>query len=193
MNTLESIFYILLIILPLESTMNWTPHVTVATIIQQNITGHDSDVRFLLVEEQSLNLSNLVINQPAGHVEANETLIEAAIRETLEETGYTVSIDSVLGIYTYTPPENPECTYYRICFFANVESFDAARTLDTGIVRTIWLTLNDLKATGRARSPLVIRCVEDALAGQSFPLSMIFEQPRNEQSRNEMSRNKGDQ
>jgi hypothetical protein len=180
MNTLESIFYILLIILPLESTMNWTPHVTVATIIQQNITGHDSDVRFLLVEEQSLNLSNLVINQPAGHVEANETLIEAAIRETL-------------GIYTYTPPENPECTYYRICFFANVESFDAARTLDTGIVRTIWLTLNELKATGRARSPLVIRCVEDALAGQSFPLSMIFEQPRNEQSRNEMSRNKGDQ
>jgi ADP-ribose pyrophosphatase YjhB (NUDIX family) len=125
-----------------------------------------------------INLTSLVINQPAGHVEANETLVEAAIRETLEETGYTVSIDSVLGIYTFTPPDDPECTYYRICFFANVESFDAARTLDTGIVRTIWLTLDELKATGRARSPLVIRCLEDALAGQRFPLSMIFEQPR---------------
>jgi 8-oxo-dGTP pyrophosphatase MutT (NUDIX family) len=159
--------------------MHWTPHVTVATIIQQNITEQDSDVRFLFVEERSLSLPHLVINQPAGHVEANETLVEAAIRETLEETAYNVSIDSVLGIYTYTPPDDPECTYYRICFFANVDSFDAARILDTGIVRTVWLTLEELKATGRARSPLVIRCIEDALAGQRFPLSMIFEQPRN--------------
>ncbi len=159
--------------------MHWTPHVTVATIVQQNITGQGSDARFLLVEEMSINLPHLVINQPAGHVEANETLVEAAIRETLEETGYSVSIDRVLGIYNYTPPDDPTCTYYRICFFANIESFDAARTLDTGIVRTVWLTLDELKATDRARSPLVIRCIEDALAGQRFPLSMIFEQPRN--------------
>ena len=158
--------------------MSWAPHVTVATIIQQNIAGNDSGARFLLVEEVSINLTDLVINQPAGHVEANETLIEAAIRETLEETGYTVSIDSVLGMYTYTPPDSANHTYYRICFLANVESFDATRTLDTGIVRTLWLTLDELKATGRARSPLVIRCIEDALAGQRFPLSMIFEQPR---------------
>ena len=158
--------------------MSWAPHVTVATIIQQNIAGNDSGARFLLVEEMSINLTDLVINQPAGHVEANETLIEAAIRETLEETGYTVSIDSVLGMYTYTPPDSAHHTYYRICFLANVESFDATRTLDVGIVRTLWLTLDELKATGRARSPLVIRCIEDALAGQRFPLSMIFEQPR---------------
>ena len=158
--------------------MSWTPHVTVATIIQQNIAGNGADARFLLVEEMSINMTDLVINQPAGHVEANETLIEAAIRETLEETGYTVSIDSVLGLYTYTPPDSAHHTYYRICFLANVESFDASHTLDTGIVRTLWLTLDELKATGRARSPLVIRCIEDALAGQCFPLSMIFEQPR---------------
>ena len=159
--------------------MMWTPHITVATIVQQNISEQDSGTRFLLVEEMSLTLPHLVINQPAGHVEANETLAEAAIRETLEETGYTVSVDSVLGIYTYTPPNDPECTYYRICFLANVESFDAVRTLDTGIVRAIWLTLEELKATNRSRSPLVIRCIEDALAGQRFPLNMIFEQPRN--------------
>lgn len=158
--------------------MSWAPHVTVATIIQQNIAGNGADARFLLVEEMSINMTDLVINQPAGHVEANETLIEAAIRETLEETGYTVSIDSVLGLYTYMPPDSAHHTYYRICFLANVESFDASRSLDTGIVRTLWLTLDELKATGRARSPLVIRCIEDALAGQRFPLSMIFEQPR---------------
>ncbi len=163
--------------------MIWTPHITVATIVQQNISEHDSGTcysgtRFLFVEEKSVTLPHLVFNQPAGHVEANETLVEAAIRETLEETGYTVSVDSVLGLYTYTPPNDPDCTYYRICFLANVESFDAARTLDTGIVRAVWLTLDELKASNRSRSPLVIRCVEDALAGQRFPLSMIFEQPR---------------
>jgi ADP-ribose pyrophosphatase YjhB (NUDIX family) len=172
----------LLMILPSESKMMWTPHITVATIVQQNISEQHLGTRFLLVEEMSITLPHLVINQPAGHVEANETLVEAAIRETLEETGYTVSIESVLGIYTYTPPNDAECTYYRICFLANIESFDATRTLDTGIVRTVWLTLDELKATNRSRSPLVIRCIEDALAGQRFPLSLIFEQPRSKTS-----------
>ncbi len=156
--------------------MSWTPHVTVATVIQQT-SGSHVDPRFLFVEEESLNLPHLVINQPAGHVEANESLIEAAIRETLEETAHTVEIDHVLGMYTYTPPNDPLCTYYRMCFLASVVSFDATRPLDTGIVRTVWLTLDELKASGRARSPLVIRCIEDALAGQRFPLSLIFEQP----------------
>ena len=161
--------------------MSWTPHVTVATIIQQNDAVEGSDVRFLLVEEESMSLPHLVINQPAGHVEANETLVEAAIRETLEETGYSVSIKSVLGIYTYTPPNDADCTYYRMCFIAQIVSHDPTYELDTGIVRAVWLTLDELKATGRARSPLVIRCIEDALAGQQFPLSMIFEQPQGTQ------------
>ncbi len=155
--------------------MSWTPHVTVATIVQQRNAALGDGVRFLLVEEESMSLPHLVINQPAGHVEANETLVEAAIRETLEETGYSVSIDSVLGIYTYTPLNDPDCTYYRMCFFAEVISHDPAYELDTGIARAVWLTLDELKETGRARSPLVIRCIEDALAGQKFPLSMIFE------------------
>lgn len=150
--------------------MSWMPHVTVATIVQD-------EQRFLFVEEQSLSVSHLVINQPAGHVEANETLIEAAIRETLEETGWTVEITGVLGIYTYTPPADPDCTYYRFCFLATPLSHDATRPLDTGIEQAIWLTLEQLEQTARARSPLVIRCVQDALQGKRYPLDIIFEQP----------------
>jgi ADP-ribose pyrophosphatase YjhB (NUDIX family) len=162
--------------------MSWAPHVTVATVIQHaeyhDDTGSLVPARFLLVEEESLSLPHLVFNQPAGHVEANETLIEAAIRETLEETGYHVSIDHLLGIYTYTPPNDPHCTYYRMCFWASVDSHDADRVLDTGIVRAVWLSLDELQATARARSPLVIRCIEDAIAGLRYPLSLIYEHPR---------------
>lgn len=148
----------------------WQPHVTVATIVQD-------ENRFLLVEEHNEAVSHLVINQPAGHVEANETLIDAAIRETLEETGWTVEITGLLGIYTYTPPSMPNDTYYRFCFLANALSHDAQRPLDTGIERAVWLTLDELEQTGRARSPLVIRCIQDALQGKRYPLDMIFEQP----------------
>lgn len=151
--------------------MSWMPHVTVATIVQ------DDQQRFLFVEEQSLSASHLVINQPAGHVEAHETLIEAAVRETLEETGWTVDVTHLLGIYTYTPPADPDCTYYRFCFLAKPLSHDAARPLDTGIEQALWMTLEALEETARARSPLVIRCVQDALQGKHYPLDIIFEQP----------------
>ncbi|ONG39869.1 NUDIX hydrolase [Alkanindiges hydrocarboniclasticus] len=151
--------------------MSWIPHVTVATIVQ------DDQQRFLFVEEQSLSASHLVINQPAGHVEAHETLIEAAVRETLEETGWTVDVTHLLGIYTYTPPADPDCTYYRFCFLAKPLSHDAARPLDTGIEQALWMTLEALEETARARSPLVIRCVQDALQGKRYPLDIIFEQP----------------
>ncbi len=150
--------------------MSWTPHVTVATIVQDQ-------QRFLFVEERSMNVSHLVINQPAGHVEANETLIEAAVRETLEETGWLVDITHLLGIYTYTPPSDPTETYYRFCFIANTVSHDATRPLDTGIERAFWLSLDELIDTARARSPLVARCVQDALDGKKFPLDLIYEQP----------------
>ncbi len=150
--------------------MSWTPHVTVATIVQDQ-------QRFLFVEERSMAVSHLVINQPAGHVEANETLIEAAARETLEETGWHVEITHLLGIYTYTPPSNPATTYYRFCFLANPLSHDASLPLDTGIERAIWLSLDELIDTARARSPLVTRCVQDALDGKKFPLGIIYEQP----------------
>ena len=149
--------------------MSWTPHVTVATSVQDQ-------QRVLFVEERSMNLSDLVINQPAGHVEANETLIEAAVRETLEETGWQVEITHLLGIYTYTPPSDLAETYYRFCFIANPVSHDATRPLDTGIERALWLSLDELIDTARARSPLVARCVQDALDGKKFPLDLIYEQ-----------------
>ncbi|XID75948.1 NUDIX hydrolase [Alkanindiges sp. WGS2144] len=150
--------------------MSWMPHVTVATIVQDQ-------QRFLCVEERSMAVSHLVINQPAGHVEANETLIQAAVRETLEETGWTVDITALLGIYTYTPPADTSTTYYRFCFLAKPVSHDAERPLDTGIERALWLTLDELIDTARARSPLVTRCIQDALQGKQYPLDIIYEQP----------------
>lgn len=150
--------------------MSWSPHVTVATVVQDQ-------QRFLFVEERSMNVSHLVINQPAGHVEANETLIEAAVRETLEETGWHVNITHLLGIYTYTPPSDPATTYYRFCFLADAIKHDPSLPLDTGIERALWLNLDGLIDTARARSPLVTRCVQDALDGKKFPLDIIYEQP----------------
>ncbi|SEQ77001.1 ADP-ribose pyrophosphatase YjhB, NUDIX family [Amphritea atlantica] len=148
--------------------MRWTPHVTVATIIEQ-------DNKFLCVEEQSLSLQQLVINQPAGHVEANETFIEAAIRETQEETGWSVTPTALIGIYVYTAPANG-ITYHRYCFAAQADSHDPDQPLDTGIERAIWLSREELEMhKERLRSPMVTRCIDDYLAGNRFPLSVIVE------------------
>ena len=150
--------------------MSWMPHVTVATVVER-------EGRFLLVEERSPSTSHLVINQPAGHVEAGETLIEAAIRETLEETGWLVRPTAFLGLYSYTSANDPDCTYYRMCFLAEAISHDPERPLDTGIEQAFWLTSDELYHTARARSPLVLRCIEDAQRGRSFPLDLIYEHP----------------
>ena len=148
--------------------MRWTPHVTVATIIEQ-------DGKFLCVEEQSLSLGQLVINQPAGHVEANETFVEAAIRETLEETGWTITPTALVGIYVYTAPANG-VTYHRYCFVAQTEAYDPDLPLDEGIERAIWLSRAELEnEKDRLRSPMVTRCIDDYLSGIRFPLSLIVE------------------
>lgn len=146
----------------------WSAHVTVATVVEK-------DGKFLFVEEHTEGLSHTVFNQPAGHVEQGETLIEAAIRETLEETGYDVEITDFLGIYTYTPPMFPDRTYYRFCFLAQDVQCHADAILDTGIVAATWMTFDELILSARARSPLVIKAVEDALKGQKLPLSLIYE------------------
>ena len=147
--------------------MTWQPHVTVAVVVER-------EGRFLLVEEMTPGNDQPVLNQPAGHVERGETLVQAACREALEETGWHVEPTAFLGLYTYTPPTDPDCTYYRACFIAQTLKHEG-RSLDTGIIRAVWLTPDELESSGRARSPLVIRCVRDYLEGRSLPLSAIYE------------------
>ncbi|MGH8491858.1 MAG: NUDIX hydrolase [Moraxellaceae bacterium] len=145
----------------------WEPHITVAVVVER-------DGRFLCVEEKA-ELGRVVYNQPAGHVEKGETLEQAAVRETLEETAWDVTLTAFLGLYVYTPPFNQDLTYYRACFLAEAVTHHAERTLDDGILRAVWLSRDELADTGRLRSPLVLKCVEDALAGQSFPLALVHE------------------
>ena len=147
--------------------MTWQPHVTVAVIVEREGT-------FLLVEEETIASHVDVYNQPAGHVEQGETLIEAAKREALEETGWDVEPTALLGIYTYTPEHTPETTYYRVCFIAKA-LHHYERPLDEGIIRAVWIGLEELEASQRARSPLVIQCIKEYQKGQSFPLSAIYE------------------
>ncbi|MCP1623866.1 NUDIX hydrolase [Pseudomonas nitroreducens] len=145
--------------------MRWLAHVTVATIVEDQ-------GRFLLVEEMSAD-KKPVFNQPAGHLEANETLLEAAVRETLEETGWDVELTAVTGIYLYTAPSNG-VTYQRVCFAARPLRHHPERALDDGILGARWMTREELAAQpDRWRSHLVLRCIDDHLAGESFPLALI--------------------
>ncbi|GAB3378722.1 NUDIX hydrolase [Azotobacter armeniacus] len=143
--------------------MNWQAQVTVATVVEENGL-------FLLVEE--LQDDRTVLNQPAGHLEANETLLEAALRETLEETGWQVELTAVIGIYLYTAPNG--VTYQRVCFAAHPLRAVTGYQLDEGIIAPRWLSREELLAQQECwRSPLVLRCIDDYLAGERFPLSLI--------------------
>lgn len=149
--------------------MAWSAHVTVATVVEK-------DGRYLFVEEHTPGATHAVYNQPAGHVEAGETLIQAALRETREETAWDVEITGLLGLYTYTPPMYPDRTYYRICFLARPLR-DTKQPLDPDILRAIWLSFDELQLSARARSPLVIKAIEDAQSGKNYPLDFIYEHP----------------
>ena len=142
----------------------WHPHVTVAAVIE-----HDG--KFLFVEEQADDAH--VLNQPAGHWEPNETLFAAAIRETLEETGYRFQPSALVGVYRWAHPLK-DLVYLRFAFTGVIVGFDAERALDTGILRAVWLTPEELRAqTMPHRSPLVARCVADYLAGKRYALDLI--------------------
>lgn len=144
--------------------MEWQPHITVATVIED-------DGRFLFVEE--FKAGRMVLNQPAGHLEANESLREAALRETLEETGWSVELTALLGIYLYTAPSNG-VTYQRVCFSARPLRHDPERELDSDISGITWLTRDELAVQPeRWRSELVLRCVDDHLAGVNGPLELL--------------------
>lgn len=142
----------------------WQPDVTVATVVV-------ADGRLLCVEERVSG--RLVLNQPAGHLEPDESLLEAALRETREETGWDVRLTSFLGAYQWKAPETGR-HYLRFAFAAEPERHDPARTLDDGIVQALWLTPDELLAAReRHRSPMVWQVVADHLAGHRSPLSVL--------------------
>lgn len=145
--------------------MRWKPNSTVATIIMQ-------DNKFLFVEE--IDNGQAVYNQPAGHLDENETLQQAAVRETLEETGHQCQLTGYLGLYIYTAPSNG-ITYHRHCFTANSLMYNPNAQLDTGIIGIAWLTIDELINSNKARSPLVIKCAQDYLSRTPYPLHLIYE------------------
>ena len=144
--------------------MIWKPNVTVAAVIEQ-------DEKFLLVEEHTSQ--GLLLNQPAGHLESNESLLAAVARETLEESAYTFEPQNLLGIYRWHSPAS-DTTYLRFAFTGRILAHHPEQTLDDGIVRAVWMSPDEIRAsTPRHRSPLILRCVEDYLAGKCYPLELI--------------------
>ncbi|MGH8758497.1 MAG: NUDIX hydrolase [Burkholderiales bacterium] len=142
----------------------WKPNVTVAAIVER-------EGRFLLVEEKTDE--GLMLNQPAGHLEANESLVEGAARETLEETAYEFSPEYLVGVYRWQHPDR-NLTYLRFAFAGSLGTHHPERALDTGIVRALWLTAAEVRASrGRHRSPLVVRCMEDYQRGARTPLDLL--------------------
>lgn len=147
----------------------WQPDVTVATLV---VDGG----RLLCVEERAGG--RLVINQPAGHLEPDESLVDAAVRETLEETAWQVRLTTFVGAYQWKAPVLADGSggrhYLRFAFAGEPVSHDPQRPLDEGILRALWLTPGELQeAAERHRSPLVWRSAADFLAGRRYPLSML--------------------
>jgi 8-oxo-dGTP pyrophosphatase MutT (NUDIX family) len=140
------------------------PDVTVAAVAEER-------VRFLLVEERIEG--RVVFNQPAGHLEAGETLVEAVAREAREETAWRFAPESLLGVYLWRYPHTTHATL-RFAFAGTVSQFDAAQPLDEGILATHWLTRDEIAELGaRLRTPLVLRCIDDYLRGQRLPLEAL--------------------
>jgi 8-oxo-dGTP pyrophosphatase MutT (NUDIX family) len=146
--------------------MVWKPDVTVAAVVERS-------GRFLLVEERIRG--HLVLNQPAGHLEDGEALLDAVIRETLEETAWQFTPEALLGIYQWRSPRGH--TTLRIAFSGSVQAYDPARPLDPPIVTTHWLAHEEIvQRAARLRTPLVLRCIEDYLGGRRLPLDALAAQ-----------------
>lgn len=146
----------------------WKPNVTVAAVIERN-------GRFLLVEEETAD--GLMLNNPAGHLDPGESPEQGCVREVAEETAHAFKPTALLGIYlarSRRPEAGHDITYLRMAFRGELGPHDPSRQLDTGIVRTLWLTAEEVRASShRHRSPLLLQCVEDYLAGASAPLSLL--------------------
>ena len=150
----------------------WKPNVTVAAVIER-------DGRFLLVEEHTPE--GLRLNNPAGHLDEAESPQEAVIREVLEETACVFTPKSLIGVYLgrfQRPARGEDVTYFRISFAGMVGEPDPSRALDDGIVRTLWMTPDELRACPeRHRSSMVLQSIEDHLAGRHHPLDLITTDP----------------
>ena len=146
----------------------WKPSATVAAIIEQ-------DGRFLLIEEHTPE--GLRLNNPAGHLDPGESPAQGCAREALEETAYPFEPTALVGVYLarfqrHTTGE--DVTYLRFAFCGRLGAHDPTRKLDDGIVRTVWMTPQEIRdSVERHRSPLVLRCMEDYLAGVRHPLSVV--------------------
>jgi 8-oxo-dGTP pyrophosphatase MutT (NUDIX family) len=154
----------------------WKPSVTVAAVIER-------DGRFLLVEEHTAE--GLRLNNPAGHLDPGEGPLEGVVRETLEETTHAFTPTALVGVYLsrFQRPgraglPDEDITYLRFAYSGELGEAQPGRALDTGIVRTLWMTPDEIRANAaRLRSPLVLRCMEDHLSGQRYPLSLVFTDP----------------
>ncbi|HUD32132.1 MAG TPA: NUDIX hydrolase [Variovorax sp.] len=152
----------------------WKPNVTVAAVIER-------EGRFLLVEEHTS--AGLKLNTPAGHLDPGESPAEGCAREALEETAHQFTPTALVGVYMarfQRPAARPgtdgeqDITYLRFAFAGTLGAFETGRALDDGIVRTLWMDIDELRASvERHRSPLLLQCVEDYLAGQRYPLELI--------------------
>lgn len=147
--------------------MTWLPHVTVAAVVER--AG-----RYLLVEEETDE--GIRFNQPAGHWEPGERLVEAAVREAMEETAHPFTPTHLVGIYNWTRPRS-DITYLRFAFGGSVGEALAGARLDTGILRAVWMSYDELLARhAQHRSPLVLRCVDDLRAGRRYSLDLLTDQ-----------------
>jgi len=150
----------------------WKPSVTVAAIVERITDGVS---RFLLVEEHTSE--GLKLNNPAGHLDPGESPEQGVAREALEETTCTFTPQCVVGLYLsrfQRPSTGEDVTYLRIAYAGIAGEPDPARSLDEGIVRTLWMTLDELHASReRHRSALVLTCINDYLAGKRYPLSLV--------------------
>ena len=146
--------------------MVWKPNVVVAAVVE-----HDG--RFLLVEEDADGAQ--VINQPAGHLDEGETLLDAVVRETLEETAWHFRPEALIGVYRWPHPTRG-VTYLRFAFTRRLLGHQSQRALDHGIIRALWLTAEEVRQQrSRHRSPQVERCIDDYTAGHRYPLSLLRE------------------
>jgi len=150
----------------------WKPSVTVAAIIER-------EGRYLLVEEHTPE--GLRLNNPAGHLDPGEGPVEACAREALEETAHRFTPTHLVGLYLsrfQRPATGEDITYLRLAFCGQLGEALAGQALDDGIVRTLWMTPDEVRASrDRHRSPLVLQCIEDHLAGRRYPLALIHTDP----------------